>query len=494
MTKSKPAGGIAWALPVVAVILITAFSFSAQAQTNLETFGQNRIQYRKFDWKFFETEHFRIYHYDAAGRTLARYVSEQVENDIKIVEEKIGGQFPRRFKIIIYNSYDEYRQTNIGRKFDPDAQGSPAGTVNLVGDKLVVYFTGEHTDLRRQTREGMSRVVMERMLFGETFREMVKNAVLMNLPSWTVNGFLAYLVDGWDTQTNSRWKNMMDAHPNKGFHELSEMDPELAGKAFWKYIADRYGDNDMKNLLYNMQLKTSLSMGIKMSLGQKVKETYDSVMNFYKDVYAAEALVKELPDTSASLIDIDVPEDGSVVRDIKVAPRGNDVAYVEWKNGEYKVIIQKTKNQQERAVILQGGRTDYNELPDPNYPLMAWANNGLKLGILYKKGTQTRLRIYNSLKAKLETYVIPANRFDRVLGMTFMEDDTKLVFSAVKKSQTDLYEFTIRGSRMKNITNDAWDDVQPWFVSGGSRKGVLFLSNRPQANLKVPIGVNELPV
>ena len=134
MTKSKPAGGIAWALPVVAVILITAFSFSAQAQTNLETFGQNRIQYRKFDWKFFETEHFRIYHYDAAGRTLARYVSEQVENDIKIVEEKIGGQFPRRFKIIIYNSYDEYRQTNIGRKFDPDAQGSPAGTVNLVGE------------------------------------------------------------------------------------------------------------------------------------------------------------------------------------------------------------------------------------------------------------------------------------------------------------------------------------------------------------------------
>jgi hypothetical protein len=494
MTKNKPAGGIVWALPVVAVILITAFSFSAKAQTNLETFGQNRVQYRKFDWRFFETEHFRIYHYDAAGRTLARYVSEQVENDIKVVEEKIGGQFPRRFKIIIYNSYDEYRQTNIGRKFDADAQGSPAGTVNLVGDKLVVYFTGEHTDLRRQTREGMSRVVMERMLFGETFREMVKNAVLMNLPSWTVNGFLAYLVDGWDTETNSRWKNMIDAHPKKGFHELSEMDPELAGKAFWKYIADRYGDNDMKNLLYNMQLKTSLSMGIKMSLGQKVKETYDSVMNFYKDVYAAEALVKELPDTSASLIDIDVPEDGSVIRDIKVAPRGNDVAYVQWKNGEYKIIVQKTKNQQERAVILEGGRTDYNELPDPNYPLMAWANNGLKLGILYKKGTQTRLRIYNSLKAKLETYVIPANRFDRVLGMTFMEDDAKLVFSAVKKSQTDLYEFTIRGSKMKNITNDAWDDVQPWFVSGGSRKGILFLSNRPQANLIVPIGVNELPV
>src|SRR5690606_12467754 len=53
--------------------------------------------------------------------------------------------------------------------------------------------------------------------------------------------------------------------------------------------------------------------------------------------------------------------------------------------------------------------------------------------------------------------------------------------------------FTIRGKRMKNITDDPWDDVQPWFVSGGSRRGVLFLSNRPAPNLEVPMGVNELP-
>lgn len=476
------------------VIFFTVLSFSSNAQTNLETFGQNRVQYRNFDWKFFETEHFRIYHYDAAGRQLARYVSEQVENDIKVVEEKIGGQFPRRFKIIVYNSYDDYRQTNIGRKNDSQIQDVTGGTVNLVGDKLIVYFTGEHNDLRRQTRAGMSRVVMERMLFGDSFREMVKNAVLMNLPSWTINGFLAYLVDGWDTQANTDWKNLMEQYPGAGFHELSEKNPELAGKAFWKYISDRYGENDMKNLLYNMQLKSSLSLGIKMSLGQKVKAAYDSAMNFYRETYTADALTKEIPDSNTSLLEIDVPRDNSVIRDIKVSPRGNDVAYVVWKNGEYKIYQQKTQGQQELSVLMEGGRLDYNEQPDPNYPLITWSNNGLKLGILYKKGRQTRLRIYNSLKAKIETYIIPANRFDRVLNMTFMEDDTKLVFSAIKKSQTDLYEFTIKGSKMRNITNDPWDDVQPWFVSGGSRKGILFLSNRPQPNLNVPVSINELPV
>jgi hypothetical protein len=77
--------------------------------------------------------------------------------------------------------------------------------------------------------------------------------------------------------------------------------------------------------------------------------------------------------------------------------------------------------------------------------------------------------------------------------MTFMEDDLRLIFSTIKKSQTDLYEFRLKGSRLTQITNDIWDDVQPWFVSGGARKGIVFLSNRPAPDLTVTAKVNELP-
>jgi hypothetical protein len=74
-----------------------------------------------------------------------------------------------------------------------------------------------------------------------------------------------------------------------------------------------------------------------------------------------------------------------------------------------------------------------------------------------------------------------------------MEDDKNLVFSAIKKSQTDLYMFAIRGNKMTNITDDVWDDLSPEFISGGSRTGILFLSNRPKPNIDVPVRVNELP-
>lgn len=484
-----------YGIALLSALAITSYTgYQASAQANIEVFGQNRMQYRKFDWKYFETEHFRIYHYDATGRQLARYVAEQVENDIAVIESKVSGKFPHRFHIIVYNTYDEYRQTNIGRKYDSQLTDAPAGTLNLVGDKLVVYFNGEHTDLRRQTREGMARVVMERMLFGENFREVVKNAVLQNMPSWTVDGYMSYLIDGWDTKANSEWKGMLAASGNSGFYAMAEKKPELAGMAFWKYVADKYGDATMKNLLYLMQTKSNVNVAVKAVLGMDIKKAFKAVIEYYNEIYAKDDQVQEVPDSTKALIAIDIPDDGTVLRDIKLAPKGRDVAYVTWKNGEYKVWLQNTDGPQSRAIILDGGKLDYNEKnPDPNYPLLAWSNTGYKLAILFKKDNKTTLRVYNSIKARVENYNIPPNRFDRVLGMTFNEDDDRLVFSAIKKSQTDLYEFIIRGSKMVNITNDPWDDVQPWFVSGGSRRGLLFLSNRPKPNMNVPLGVNELP-
>jgi hypothetical protein len=484
-------------LLVVAIACILLAAGKTNAQSYVETFGQNRIQHRKFLWKYFDTKHFRVYHYDKAGRDLGRYVAEESENDIHIVEQKLGGQFPQRFNIILYNSYEEYRQSNIGLKDESSLSGnSKAGTLNLVGDKLVVYFNGEHTDLRRQIRTGMAMVVMQRMIFGENFKKMVKNALLLNLPEWVTMGYIAYLVDGWDTKSSSEWKSLLDARPDAGFYALAEDHPELAGKAFWKFVANQYGSNTVKSLLYSMQQKASLNTATKDkgNLNMKVTKAYDSCIKYYKSVYALDAQKQEEPDSTKGIISLKVPKDNTIVRNIRVSPRGSDVSYVAWKEGLFTVYTQRTSHEQDVSVLLEGGQKDLTDQIDPGYPMMAWSNTGYKLAILYKKGKENNLRIYNSVKGSIENYVIPNNRFDRVLGMTFMDDDDKIVFSAIKKSQTDLYMFTIKGSKMTNITDDPWDDISPVFISGGSRTGILFLSNRPKPDMNVPVTVNELPV
>lgn len=57
-------------LPFMVAFYALVSPLSTIAQSNIEVFGQNRVQYRKFDWKYFDTKHFRVYHYDKSGRQL----------------------------------------------------------------------------------------------------------------------------------------------------------------------------------------------------------------------------------------------------------------------------------------------------------------------------------------------------------------------------------------------------------------------------------------
>lgn len=479
-------------------VVLGLFS-GTHAQTNLEVFGQNRIQYRRFDWKYYDAEHFKIYHYDRAGRDLARYVAEQAEQDVTAIERRLGGLFPERLNIILYNAYDDFQQSNIGLNGELQLQNdNPAGTVNLVGDKLVIYFTGKHADLKRQLRQGMAQVVMERLMFGESFREMVRNAVLLNLPEWVTTGYVDYVVDGWTTDDDNDWKNIMMVDEKVHFDEIGDKNPRLAGKAFWKYIAVKYGENNVKNLLYLTQLKSSLNKALKLTINQKLKNTYDSLVTFYQGRYGFEEQIFEPLDTSMLLTRIAVPDDESRIRDITVSPRGGDVAYVKWKFGEYQVILERTRTvdgivKRESSVILSGGVKNYREHDDPDYPLLNWNNTGFKLGIVFKNRDRLRIRVYNSIKAKIETFKIPPSRFDRITGFTFMEDDDMIILSALRRGQSDLFEYRLKGGRMNQLTDDAWDDAAPVFVSGGARKGVVFLSNRPLPFMNIKPLPNELP-
>lgn len=494
--RSKGLTGIwrhALVLAFASVWLLAGVS-PAAAQTYLETYGQNRVQYRRFDWKIFETTHFRVYHYDRSGKDLARYVAEQAESYILQAEKKTGGKFSDRFNIIVYNSFDEYNQTNVGRKNDAlQVRSNESGKVNMVDDKLVVYFTGVHTELQAQIRNGISRVLLNQKMAGNNLKDQVRNSATLNIPEWVSGGYVSYLADGWNEKTDKDWKGLVEANPSKKFYTLAELNGALAGKAFWKYIAERYGKQDVRDLMSQMESRKNMNKALKHKYQLNVVKVFDSCLAFYKDAFLADAADKEVPDTTKAALQIRVPKAGTIIRDIRVSPRGGDVAYVKWKQGEFQVCLQQTRNEKAVSVILEGGMKNFNETGDPDYPLLAWSNTGFKLAILYKKGFGNRLRIYDAIKGKVSTYVIPNNRFDRALGMAFDEDNDGIILSAIRKSQTDLYLFTIRGARMKNITNDVWDDVQPAFVTGGRKRGIVFLSNRPKPDMDVPAAVNELP-
>jgi hypothetical protein len=482
-------------LPLFALSLILLFfALPSKAQVYLEKFGQNKIQYRKFAWKVFETDHFRVFHYDRSGKDLARYVAEQAENDIAAAQKKTGLKIDDKFNIIVYNAYDDYRQSNIGRKHDvQQIRATESGTVDLPNDKIVVYFTGIHTELRAQITNGISNILLDKKLKSGNLQSMTVNSVKLNIPEWVQDGYALYASEGWSEQTDKAWKSLVEANPRKKFYDFTEIKGPLSGQAFWKFISEKYGQNQTRDLMSLMKEKGNMNKALRKQLNMNVVTTFDSCLLFFKNAFARDAQNKELRDTKTATLRVKLPKDNSIIRNVRVSPRGADVSYVKWKDGEFKVCLKHTIGEQQESVILEGGEKNYNEEADPNYPLMAWSNTGYKLAILYKKGPGMRLRIYDATKGRMFTYVVPNNRFDRALGMAIDEEHNGIILSAIRKSQTDLYYFSIKGAKMRNLTNDVWDDVQPAYVTGGQKRGIMFLSNRPQANMVVPSAVNELP-
>ncbi|HRP88547.1 MAG TPA: hypothetical protein PKX92_00775 [Edaphocola sp.] len=484
------------------IILLLALSQSllGKAQTNNVLFGQNKVQLRTFNWKYYQSENAKIYFYDRAGIELSRFVAEQLENDLQIIQKRIGDIVPQNgFDVIVYNCYDDYQQNNIGIASNNNIQNNISGQINLVNNKMLIYFSGTHEEIKRQLRQGLYSIILEKTLFGTTILESLRNSLTLNFPKWYTEGYLNYMVDGWDSKANNDWKTIiLNPKQSKKFEVIANQYPELAGKAFWKYLIEKYGEKSVRDFIFIAQNETNLNKASKALTGEKIVRIFDSLYSYYHQIYEDETTIQQNINFEDPLIQIANEDPERTISSIKVSPRGMDVAYVSSKFGQFNVILQKSEkvegiSKNTFSKLLSGGYLNHNLKQDPNYPILAWSNTGFKLGIIYRKYNQTYIKIYDAIKGKITDYKIPKRNFDRALSFTFMEDDDFILLSAVKNGQSDLFEYELKRRRISQITDDPYDDLEPVYVSGGSRKGIVFLSNRTAPYIDIKPLPNELP-
>lgn len=471
---------------------------SGNAQISLEQYGHNKIQTKNNTWTYYQYDKLKIYHYNKAGKDLARYIAEQAEKDIKAIENRIGGVFPQNLDIFIYNNYDDFLQSNLGVNSLSPIQNFDAGKFQLIGNKFKIYFNGDHANLKEQLRNNLAQVVLEHMLEGDSFKDKIRNNTVLQLPNWILKGYLDYVVNGWTTNDENSWKLLVNNPKNKKLEVIADLYPTLSGKAFWKYINNKFTAQNVKNILYFTQVKGNFNEAIFTAINQKTVPTYDSVITYFQNRYASESYQFGSYSTDKPLITIPIPKAPVKISNIMLSPRGNDVAYIRWENGEYKIVLERTRikdgvPKKETSVLMNGGNLDYTATEDPNYPAIAWSASGYKLGIVYRKYNTLSFKLYDALKGKIQTIAIPPSKFDRILSFGFSQDDDVLVMSAIKNGQSDIFEFRIKRKIITQITDDPWDDLQPSYIFGGSRKGIAFLSNRPEPIINVAPLPNELP-
>lgn len=218
------------------IFIMSSLAVFGQAQVNAVEFGKNRVQHKKLVWKFHQSPNFNTYT-SQGGVALGQFVAQVAEQELGGIENFIEYSLQRRANIIVYSNYEDYKSSNIGLGSDWQSAG---GLTKLVNNKIVVYFDGNHANLKKQIKEGIAKVLSDNVLFGEDIGEFASNQALLDLPKWMVDGYVAYAAESWSVEKDDALKSAMLSGRYNTFYQFAFDKPTLAGHAFWHYIGGKY--------------------------------------------------------------------------------------------------------------------------------------------------------------------------------------------------------------------------------------------------------------
>ena len=454
------------------VFVIFLFPFFSTAQVNSVEFGKNRVQHKKFVWKFYQSPNFNTY-VSQGGVELGKFVAQVGEEELRSIENFIEYSLQRRANIVVYNNYDDYKSSNIGLGSDWQNSG---GVTKLVNNKLVVYFDGNHEHLKRQIREGIAKVLTDNLLFGDDIGEFASNQALLDLPKWLVDGYVSYAGEAWSTEKDDELKSAILGGSYGSFYQFAFEKPVLAGHAFWNYIGEKYRKENITYLLYLARIYKNLNNACLRVCKKKFKDVLSDFMQYEQEVYAKDIRQRRNQPKGQLNISEDVSKNDYFRFQANPNPKSNTYGVVEFKKGLYSVKMME--NFYDAKTLLKiGVRTNQGDI-NPHYPILAWDGKGTRLLVIYWENGKTKMFVYD-LIAKYKRFKQEITGFDQILDASFMLDANSLVLSAVKNGHSDIFTYKIEEQKSVQITNDVYDDLDPTFIAFPNRVGIIFASNRP---------------
>jgi hypothetical protein len=454
---------------------ILAGAGAALAQGTQVEFGKNRVQYhRDFDeWSKYESDNFITYWYGEA-RNVGQAAVQFAEYDFARIQSILEHRINDKVQIIVYTDLSDLKQNNIGIE---EAFTNIGGQTKIVGNKIFVYFDGNHNNLRRQVREGIASVYLDAMLFGSNLQEIVQNSVMLNLPDWFRLGLISYVGENWNTTLDNKLRDIVLADDFQNFQTLAATDPILAGHSLWYFISENFGRPTVSNLLYLTRINRSIENGFLFVLGSSYEVVMENWGRYFRQRYRAEVKSKE----PSALSQVTFRNKRNLpVTQVKLSPDGRQLVYVTNEISRVRVYLHDLRNN-ERQVIFRGGFRNPFQETDYNYPIVAWNPNGQEIAILYEKRDVIRLRFHDVITGKIQEDLL-STEYQRVYSLDYVNPGS-LVFSAAARGFSDIFLYNPKARQSQRITNDIWDDLDVAVVDVRGKKGLVFASNRPDTSL-----------
>ncbi len=182
------------------------------------------------------------------------------------------------------------------------------------------------------------------------------------MPEWFTLGLISYLAEEWNTDIDNRIRNAIVSGKYKNFNRLvsDELYVKDAGHSFWKFIADKYGNDNVINIVNMIRVSRNLNTGFQYVLGKTVKSLYAEWFTYFNNIYTAEAKKFDpIPD------DVRIKGRRILKRNnhqrffsqLKSSSNGEHIAFVTNETGKYHIWLydyktRKLKSFEQEAISL----------------------------------------------------------------------------------------------------------------------------------------------
>lgn len=456
---------------VIVLVLVANVVF---AQHYTTPFGQNRIQYKNLDWYYYSTNNFDVYYYPG-GHEYALEAIDFLEEEFVNLTDKLGYAPYNKTKILIYNSIHDLQQSNIGID---GAVYTIGGRTDFVKLQVEVAYPGKASQFREDLFLKLTSTLIQDMMYGGSLAEIFQNSYLLSLPDWFIDGAARYMAYGWTREMDDYLRDYMSRKKIKKLKRIDRESAGIVGQSIWNYIAVKYGESNISNILNLTRIIRKEENSIANTLGVSFKTFMDDWQNYYLLQREEVAEGYNVP-SEEDIIDRIRGNKDLIKSSIRFNNDADKVAYATLKSGKYQVYVKDLESGSTKK-ITEGGYKINGQDVDRTLPLLDWQDEFTLGVILFKRGF-LYLNTFNLETGKKVQK--PLNRFRQIESFSFNDNGKLAIISGDIDGQNDLFLISMRRNALRRITRDIYDDLDPAFVPGTA--AFVFSSNRSNDSVNV---------
>ncbi len=462
------------ALCSFAVVLVSA----APARAQGGYFGQNKVQYQKFDFKVLKTDHFDIYYYteeEPAARMAARMAERWYGRLSRLLTHELRGRQP----LILYASGPHFRQTNAIEGAIGEGTG---GVTEAYKRRIVLPFAGP----LQATDHVLGHELVHAFQYDISGTNVNTNtAGALALPLWFIEGMAEYLSVGPADPHTAMW--MREAARREKLPNIKDLDnpkyfPYRYGQALWAFIGGKYGDRAVGSLLRAGTVARGYDEAFKSVLGVDAKELSKLWHEAEFAAYRPIAEVTKMPGAIARPVITKHSGSGELNVSPELSPDGSKIMYFSEKD---LFSIDLFLADAATGKII---RKVTDTATDPHFESLqflssagAWDATGARFVFPGVSSGTPVLTIVNVENGRRERE-IKISEVDEILNPTWASDGQRIAFSGLVGGLNDLFVYDLSASALKRLTSDAFAELDPAWSPDG--RLLAFATDRFTTNLE----------